>query len=76
MKITLLNFRNERKPKDAVSYEAVNEFPRVFCAMGDTPSDALEAMAEILRENNVPFWTASSVHFDIDTDDYYITIYV
>lgn len=66
---------NRYKAHDGDSYEAVNENPRVFCSNGPTPVDALRAMSDILKENKVKTWTASSVHFD-DDGVHYLTIYV
>lgn len=59
---------------DGKSYEAVNEEPRVFCAYGPTPADALRAMAELLTKHKITTWSASSVNFDRDT--HYLTIYL
>jgi hypothetical protein len=66
---------NRYKAHSGDSYEAVNENPRVFCSNGPTPVDALRAMSDILKENGVKTWTASSVHFD-DDRTHYLTIYV
>lgn len=65
---------NRYKAHDGDSYEAVNENPRVFCSSGPTPVDALRAMSDILKENKIKTWTASSVHFDDEL--HYLTIYV
>lgn len=65
---------NRYKAHDGDSYEAVNEKPRVFCASGPTPVDALRAMSDILRKEGIETWSASSVHFDDEA--HYLTIYV
>lgn len=72
--VTFTNF-NRYKAHDGDSYEAVNEEPRVFCASGPTPVDALRAMSDVLSKNKIKTWTASSVHFD-DEGVHYLTIYV
>ena len=71
--VTYTNF-NRYKAHSGDSYEAVNENPRVFCATGPTPVDALRAMSDILKAEGIDCWTASSVHFD-EEGTHYITIY-
>lgn len=57
------------------AWEAVNENPLVFCSYGKSPSEALDAMSKILRENSVHIWTAANTEFD-DEGVCYLTIYV
>jgi len=72
--VTYTNFPQWKKAHDGDSYEAVNENPRVFCSHGPTPVDALRAMADILKENGIDTWKASSVHFD-EEGTHFLTIY-
>lgn len=56
-------------------WEAVNENPRVFCAVAETPAQAFEEMAEILYDNNVPFVTATTTHHT-NENEFTIIVYI
>lgn len=58
-----------------ISYEAVNDNPRVFVAFGETPAKALKNMAKILKRNDIVWWNASSVDYIDDDELFYMTVY-
>lgn len=58
------------------AYEAINENPRVFCAYGDTPAQALKRMSKLLESNDIKFFSAAHVGFIAEEHTHYITIYV
>lgn len=58
------------------AYEAIAENPRVFCAYGESPSQALRRMAKLLENKEIKFFSASHVGYVPEEQTYYINIYV
>ena len=58
-----------------IAYEAVNDNPQVFVAFGTTPAKTLKNMSKILKENNINWWSASSVDYIEDENVFYMTVY-
>ena len=58
-------------------YVAVNEQSTVLCSYGNTPHEAFREMSKLLKEENIRWFSASSVSvLDSDTDAFAVTVYV
>lgn len=59
-----------------MAWRAFNESPEVYCAVGDSPAQALKQMAHILKQNGVSWWSSSRLDVDLESGEFVITIYI